>query len=194
MAAFVAAVSHSHVISLSLAFDATLHDQFVSALRCYYPPSPHLRNINLSGIGYTLDELSIPYAALRLLTLSRVLMLYTSHHFTPPTGHSCISRHRAAYRARAFFLRIIKPIHMSNSHVFSSLSSEDHSLKSTSPLWQSLPTELQLQILQYTMPILSSTQIIHVTNYAADPNTLPKEDKTAEISVKDWLYKVGCNK
>lgn len=178
MEAFVSAINHSRIKSLSLAFNGALLDQFLSSLRFYYPPSRYLRNINLSDIDYTLDELSVHSAALHLLPLSRVLMFYTYRQSPPkpdPYISSCnplceepdISHHQSA----------CMPI----SHACSTLM--------VSPSWQSLPIELQLQILQYVAPILSFTQVTRVVNYAANPNTLCRDDKT----MQQWLDVFRCS-
>jgi hypothetical protein len=198
MESFVAAISHSRINSLSLAFNGTLRDQFLSSLRYFYPPSRYLRNITLSGIDYTLNEVSVPYAALRLLTLSRVLMLYTSCRQSPPASVSYTSRK-------------VTPLHTLHEEF---QSSDDQSTcmpvsdalstvhwqapspispNSVSPSWRSLPVELQLQIIRYTAPLLSFARVIRVANYAADPKTLPRDDSgIGMIRVEHWLNVVQC--
>jgi hypothetical protein len=188
VAAFVAAVNQSHIDSLSLAFNSTLRDLFLSSLRFYTSPSRYLRNIKLSGIDYTLDELSIPSAAFRLLTLSRVLMLDISRcqlplmsnpHTSPNTMPICSPLHGELHASRP-------------SNAFSTASWQDPS-QNSSLSWQFLPVELQLQILQYVAPILSYTQITCIVNYAADSDTLPRADNTEMMRREHWLDMVGCS-
>ena len=193
MEAFVIAINHSRIRSLSLAFSSTLHNLFLSSFRCYYPPSRYLRNISLSGTNYTLDELSVPCAALRLLTLSRVLMLYTSRPQSLPMPNSykfpqitppCSAQHEERHASELTC--------MSVSGKLSCQDPNSNSPKSVSPLWRSLPVELQLQLIQYMVPLLSFGQIIRIVNYASDINTLPRDDNMEMIYVEHWLEVVGC--
>jgi hypothetical protein len=187
MEAFVAAVNCSRISSLSLTFNDTLHDQFLTSFRCYYPPSRYLRHISLSGIDYTLDELSIPCAALNLLPLARMLMLCTSGTQLPstPGSHASISNATPQCHGRAQHKEPDPPQSLSTcapiSHAYSALL--------VTPSWQSLPVELQLHIFQYFASILSFSQTLRVVNYAADPSTLFGDDR----NIAQWLELCKCN-
>jgi hypothetical protein len=183
MEAFVAAIHRSRINSLSLAFNSTLRDQFLTSFRCYYPPSRYLRHISLSGVDYTLDELSVPCAALRLLPLARVLMLCTSRPHSPPTPDPYIFPNvipRCSPQHEGSDASPQQSACMPISHAYSTLL--------ISPLWQSLPVELQLHIFQYVAPSLSFSQIARVVNYAIDITTLFRDDK----NIVDWLDMFQC--
>ena len=47
-------------------------------------------------------------------------------------------------------------------------------------------------MIQYTAPILSFGQIVRIVNYAADLNTLLRDNNMEMICVEHWLETVGC--
>lgn len=70
--------------------------------------------------------------------------------------------------------------------------SHRHSPSIPGPCWQSLPVELQLQILQYIFPSLSFSQLARIVNYAADLSTLPRAGDQEGRTMGYWLDMVGC--
>jgi len=120
-----------------------------------------------------------PSSSLRMIRLSEVD--YDVHEFS--------TSKTALYLLPIARLLFIPTLHLTTSHISPSLESAFHGKALAFP-WKSLPIEMQLQILRYRAPFLSSSQYASVINYAADPNTLI--GAAQNITKEDWLSQVGC--